>query len=156
MPEEEVVFAIFDDVPHDKTTSKLLPHAFRTDRMNAHNLSLARASFTTRATFEREVVQSAKLVGVARVQASRLRDLIYTSTSEPKFNGRAACVSDKVNEGDHAGHAALGWAESQEGMKPNQRARAREFIRDSLVEVFGTICRGDDVCWAAEVIETSP
>lgn len=149
------MFAIFEDVPHDKTTSRLLPLAFGADKMNRHEQSLARAGFTTRETFDREVVRSAKLVGVARVQASRLRELVYTSTTEPKFNGRAACLTDRVEEGDHAGHAALGWAESQDGMKPGQKARAREFIRDGLVEVFGTICRADDVGWATEPPETS-
>lgn len=80
---------------------------------------------------------------------SGIRRITYDSTSQPAFKGRGVCLADKVVEGDHDGHAALGWSDSDAELSVKQKQRAREFIKQNLADTFGCVVDASSIAWAA-------
>lgn len=149
---ETVTLAVFRDTPYDTESRRLLPAAFPTDRLNGGNLSLARLSHTNRSTFDTQVVAGRMddLVGVACASAFAIRQITYDSTSHPAFKGRGVCLLDKVEDGDHDGHASLGWGRSDVELSVKQKQRAREAIKRNLADTFTLVVLPDGVDWAVE------
>ena len=153
--DETVVLAVYLDTPRQPGGGRLLPAAFRTDKLNSYDLSLARLRFTTKRAFQEDVVatRTADLVGVASATGVALRRITYDSTSHPAFRSRGVCLVDKVEQGDHDGHAALGWGHSDAELSDKQKKRAREAIKQNLADSFGSITSADDCEWASSLPE---
>ena len=144
--------AVFKHVPHDKKERRLVPKTFDSGQLRRYEISLARASYTSREAFDSKVVGSKTndVVGVACAEAKDLQSIPYIlDTAQPKIKGRAVCLIDKVACEDHDGHAALGWSESQRVLTDKQKERAGEVVKSNLVAAFGTIMNVGDVGWVA-------
>jgi hypothetical protein len=135
--------AVFRATP--TVNGRLAPTAFRNARLQAGDVSLARLSYTTREDFDAYVVApktaSDPLQGVVTCAVEVLRglriDIPYTS---PVTALRAICVIDRVEVGDHDGHAALMYCEEQQsiqGKKTKERIRAD--IAAALASAFGEV-----------------
>lgn len=140
--------AVFEDTPRDEKARQLTKKTFPSKQLQRDEFSLARLSHTDRLAFEKNIVGTRKLVGVACAPAAKLFDLLYVSQGPAPWTGRAVCLTDVVSERDHDGHAALGWSESQNGMGETVRGRVREIIKNNLAEIFGTYGGVEEVAWA--------
>lgn len=147
---EMVVLAVFEGDKHDAIAMRLKPAKFDSGQLKRFGVSLARTGFTTRPTFDEQVVRSKRLVGVAQAIAAQLRSVPYIDQlGRPPVTGRAVCLIDKVDCGDHDGHAAIGWSESWNALAEGQKKRAGEIAKSNIARAFGGIVPADQVAWMA-------
>jgi len=136
---------------------------FPKDRLKDTNLSLARREHTTRRTFDEQVIgggtgPKGSFLGAAWVEARVLRELEFIMVSgqlPATTRGRAVCVLDRVDPGDHDGHAALGFSEALEALPLKQKSLWRTTTRNNLVQAFGNIRPLDEVLPAATTVDGS-
>jgi len=122
---------------------KLSIEDFKTKRLQRGDLSLARHEYTNWPTFRDYVVRprdSRSIKGVAVSTAAEIRGLISPVNGvHPEKSLRAVCILDKVQEGDHAGHAALQYCSEQAALTEKQKKNLRALISADLAETFSTI-----------------
>ena len=141
--DEVVLFAVFENVPHDG--GRLTPLAFQSKQLRRGEVSLARLAHTTRAIFDERVIQAlehrfGKCLGITRANVAALRAIQFeVSGAIPTIRGRAVCVLDKVGQEDYDGHAALEYSETEEGLTQKQKERYRPLIHAELADTFGEI-----------------
>jgi len=78
--DEVVLFAVFENVPHDG--GRLTPLAFQSKQLRRGEVSLARLAHTTRAIFDERVIQAlehrfGKCLGITRGNVSALRAIQF-------------------------------------------------------------------------------
>lgn len=147
---EVLILAAFEEGRPRTTLDK---KDFRPEKLKETNLSVARKEHTTRPTFDEHVIgdESApkgRLLGVACVEARLLRALTFEMVGgQPPAikTGRAICVIDRVERGDHDGHAALGFSEALEALTERQKSQWRTTTRTNLIDVFGSLRAIDEV-----------
>lgn len=141
--DEVVLFAVFENVPHDG--GRLIAVAFQSKQLRRGEVSLARVAYTTRAVFDEHVIQAlehrlGKCLGITRANVAALRALAFeVPGTTPTISGRAVCVLDKVTQEDYDGHAALEYSELEEGLTPKQKEKFRPLIHADLADAFGEI-----------------
>jgi len=141
--QEVVILAVFEE---GRPRTKLDKKDFRPEKLKDTNLSVARKEHTTRPTFNEHVIgdesgPKGRLLGVACVETRLLRALTFEMVGgQPPASktGRAVCVVDRVEQGDHDGHAALGFSEALEALSERQKSQWRTTTRNNLVDVFGS------------------
>jgi len=124
---------------------KVTAKAFKTSLLQDGDLSLSRIAYTDTPTFQTKVVApkaaSDPIQGVAICSVSTLRDIyINVPKAQPPSRIRGACVLDKVETGDHEGHATLEYCEEQNNIKnPNTKGMVRAAIAIALASAFGDV-----------------
>lgn len=136
---EEIVMAGFSE--QDFVAGQLQKKAFPGKIIKNGNFSLARLDHTTKEDFEKNVIEpkrnSTPITKVGRANVGEIRKLMVPLHWEkPTRDIRSVCVIDKVEEGDHDGHAALKYCEEQKGFTQNQLDRLRAHIAADLVHLF--------------------
>jgi hypothetical protein len=150
--DERVLFAVFADTPRDNDI--LDPRAFGRN-MNKTTQSLARCSYVSRPVFDRTVVGTRALHGVAIAHVQAIRALTAPIQIQHETRQvRAVCVVDLVERGDCTGHAAMGFSEQVEGagLSPGQLGKVRERIRLELAHTFSRIAPADSVVWPSDIL----
>jgi hypothetical protein len=146
-PRELVLVAVFEKTKRDGL--RLLPTTFEVRQLTRGEFSLARLMHMTKSEFQAYVIgpgetAQGQLVGVARADVAALRQIPYViEGTQPALTGRGVCVLDKVAIGDHDGHAALEYSESQDQLTPKQKNIARQQINADLAEIFGPVISTD-------------
>ena len=122
---------------------------FPRDPLVRMNLSLARLQHTSLATIISEVVDERGgerfCVGAAVAKVCELREIEVNYAPNglaSRVSGKAFCVVDLVEAGDHEGHSALGYSDlvnQSSPLKPPQRAQVRNNLRRDLRDAFATI-----------------
>jgi hypothetical protein len=147
---EIVVFAVFE---RSKLDGNLITSdTFDNNDLHRANHSLARPTCCTSAEFRSRVIlpgvaRNGALVGLARAQASAIRTLAMADITDSGIQKRAACVLDRVDDGDIEGHAVLAYGEWTNRLGQKKKGVVRAQIRLQLAEVFGEIVAVQDVPW---------
>src|SRR5580658_1998273 len=134
----------------DLADGKLLKQAFPGKKLKDGDFSIARLAFTTKEIFNEYVVERRKnsvpVVGVGRASVRVLRQLTAPlDWQNPVRDIRAICVLDRVENGEHDGHAALEFCEEQkEIVKQKRLERVRAHIAADLVTAFGDVLTLDN------------
>ena len=139
---EETVIAGFSE--QDFASGQLQKSAFPGKAIKNGNFSLARLDYTTKEDFEKNVVEPKKIdspiTRVGRANVGELRQLMASlGWQKPIRHIRSVCVIDKVEDGDHDGHAALAYCEEQKLLSQKQLERLRTHIAADLVQLFGKV-----------------
>jgi len=147
---ECLIFAVFG--ADARLGAKLTPNYFRIDRLKQGDLSLARHAHTSWATFRDDVLAPGerlqRLQGIAVSQADTLRGLIAEiHSSTPPKALRSVCVLDKVEDGEHDGHAALQFCSEQAGLRAKEKSVVRAQIQSELATTFSEV-RAISSCYA--------
>jgi hypothetical protein len=142
--DERIIFAVFDTTKVNDC--RLTAKSFDNKQLSANNESIVRSSFVARAVFDQMVVERGKpekgnLVGIAWADVSNVRQLKaeFNLGRPTTINVRAFCVLDRVERGDFDGHAAMGYAETPNGVSEGQLGKVRPFIRMDLANTFSQI-----------------
>lgn len=147
------MLAVFDTTK--RVNGRLAQTAFKGADLHRGKVSLCRLKYTTRQTFDNQVVAprpvTDPLLGVVVCATDVLRDLhIPIPNTAPPTQIRAACVLDKVENGDHDGHAALQYCENEEQIKgAKTKDRVRGAIALALADAFGDIRPVDSITFAS-------
>ena len=125
---------------------------FDNSDLHRANHSLARPRCCTTAEFSSRVIsagvaRNGALVGLARAQVSVIRTLVVADSTDRGIQKRAACVLDRVDEGDIEGHAVLAYGEWTRGLGQKEKGIVRAQIRLQLAEVFGEVVAVQDISW---------
>ena len=144
---EILIFAVFESTP--RIGNRLAPNAFKSKKIRDGDISLFRSGFTSRADFEAHVIPPKAHTdtpsGVVVCGAELLRT-IRIPHGAPHLTLRAVCVIDKVEDGDHDGHAAIESSEEIESIVgETSRGRARSAIANSQADAFSEICDLDSI-----------
>lgn len=122
---ESVLFAVFETTKREG--DRLIATAFPAEQLARGEVSVTRAAHTSKTEFCTHVIEPleaslGKLIGVARAEVGALRAIPYIFDDvKPPLTGKAVRVPDKVVQGDHNGHAALEYSESQEQLSPSKK-----------------------------------
>jgi hypothetical protein len=149
---ETVVFAVFE---RSKLDGNLITSdTFDNSDLHRANHSLARPKYCTSAEFSSRVIspgvaRNGALVGLARAQVSAIRTLVVADTTDRDIQKRAACVLDRVDDGDIEGHAVLAYGEWTNRLGQKKKSIVRAQIRLQLAEVFGEIIAVQDIPWSS-------
>jgi hypothetical protein len=143
LPSECLIFAVFR--ADARLGTRLIEKDFPTNRLKRGDLSLARHAHTSWATFRDYVIapgrQSQHFQGIAVSRADALRSLIaeVTSSTSPALL-RSICVLDKVEDGEHNGHAALKYCAEQAALSDKAKRVVRTQIESELTATFSEVC----------------
>lgn len=149
---EIVVFAVFD---RSKLDGNLITSdTFDNNDLHRANHSLARPRCCTLVEFSSRVLspgiaRDGALVGLARAEVSAIRALGITDSADKGIQKRAACVLDRVDDGDIEGHAVLAYGEWTNRLGPKKKGIVRAQIRLQLAEVFGEIVAVQSIPWSS-------
>jgi hypothetical protein len=150
--DEVVIFVVFDGMV--EVGGKLSRKHFNTKKIRDGDLSLARQRYTTMndiSTFVIEPARKAGLVlnGAVVAQVDKLRSI--ARTQPPAGLLRGVCVIDRVEDGDHDGHAALIGCADQKASLTNEQTlgKFRGQIALDLAEKFSEVKEINDVGLAA-------
>lgn len=147
---EHLVFAVFDTTPRSGAT--LLQNAFK--QLAGNSESVGRTSFITRNTFDAEVVRpgvstKGAFVGIAVAASGSIRNLRTDIVINHNATSvRSICVTDRVDDGDYAGHATLGYAEAIEQLGQTLKGKKRMAVRMDLANEFSAIAPMDSQLWS--------
>jgi hypothetical protein len=146
---EQVLFAVFDDTGRDGAS--LASKSFNKN-LNNTTQSVARSVYVSKSVFQRTIVGSRALHGVASAHVGRIRDLradLQTPTGITSV--RSICVVDLVERGDCEGHATMGFSEAVGGVSPQQLGKVRERIRMDLANTFSRIMPIEAISWPSQL-----
>ncbi|MDH6261556.1 hypothetical protein [Bradyrhizobium sp. BR13661] len=159
--EEIIYFAVFEQTPVDG--GKLALDSFDSKSMKRDGQSVSRASFTTRAVFDQDVVKAGanpkgEIKGVSSALVQKVRSLqspIKLNASEVSV--RSFCVLDHVLPGDYDSHATICFGERTTShgavvLSQGQIKSIRQAARLELADAFGPIRPIDDVEFAEDNI----
>jgi len=151
LPSECLVFAVFR-ADARLGTRLVADKDFPTGRLKRGDLSLARHAHTSWATFRDYVIapgkQSQAVQGIAVSRADALRSLVAEITSSvPPTCLRSVCVLDKVENGEHDGHAALKFCSEQAALRTKAKHVVRVQIQSELAATFSEV-RAVSWCYA--------
>jgi hypothetical protein len=150
---EAVLFAVFETTKREG--DRLVATAFPARQLARGEVSVMRAAHTSKTEFCTNIVERleaslGRLIGVARAEVGALRAIPYIFDDvKPPVTGNAVCVLDKVVQGDHDGHAALEYSESQEQLSPKQKNIVRQKINADIADAFGEIVSLDAASFLA-------
>jgi hypothetical protein len=147
---ECLILAVFGSAA--RLGARLAANDFPSKSLKRGDLSLARHSHTSWTAFRDNVLapgqQSQPVRGIAVSQADALRGLIAeinSSTTQKLL--RSVCVLDKVEIGDHVGHAALQFCAEQVGLQEKEKSVVRAQIQTELAKTFSEV-RAISSCYA--------
>ena len=150
LPAECLIFAVFR--ADARLGTRLTDKDFPTSRLKKGDLSLARHAHTSWATFRDYVLapgqRSQPFQGIAVSQADAIRSLVAEITSStPPTLLRSVCVLDKVENGEHDGHAALKFCSEQAALPEKAKFVVRAQIQSELIATFSEV-RAVSSCYA--------
>lgn len=124
--------------------ARLTGKDFPSKSLKRGDLSLARHSHTSWATFRDSVLvpgqRSQPVQGIAVSQADALRSLVARiDSSTPVKHLRSVCVLDKVENGDHNGHAALKFCSEDAALRESEKSVVRAQIQAELAATFSEV-----------------
>lgn len=140
---ETIAMAVFNNLDRNVSANRLTAESFDVRQLKRTNLSLLRCDFTSKATINSDVVlpnqrRQGDFVGLACANVGSVR-----SVEHGDVRHRVVCLIDKVELGDHDGHAALGFSDafsaSLETMSEKRRNIQRGLALATLAEKFGDI-----------------
>jgi len=146
-----VALALFS--AQSRAGQNLVDTDFIDDQLKRNDQSLSRVKWTSGAAFHRYVVvtragQVRPVSGIASARVIKLRELRFkVPNSNPVMSGAALCVIDRVEAGDHDGHAALGYAADMQALTPNQKKKTRPLVRAEAARQFSTIVDSTLFSW---------
>ncbi len=149
---ERVIYAVFQKAP--RNGNLLNENSFENNKLKKNSQSLARASWVTRRQFDRKIVRrdtssNGPMVGIAYADVAKVRALrVDVKLNTGTKNVRAICVLDRVESGDCAGHATMGyeWA-GQLNLSQAQVATIRKKIRYDLANTFSEVIEPSAQQW---------
>jgi len=151
---ESLLFAVFENTRREEKS--LTQKSFEDSHLRRIQLSVARAKYTTRKNFEKNIVTPAlgskgRLIGISRTTAGNLRSLkcYYKLNNGQTSSFRGLIVVDSVKERDFDSHATIGYCRDDEppGIGTTQLGRSRAILRLNIVEAFSQITPIDDIIW---------
>lgn len=149
---ERVVYAVFEKTL--RNGNYLIENSFENNKLKKNAQSLGRASFVTKRQFEQKIVRrdassNGPLVGITGADVSQLRALrADVKLNAGTKNVRAICVIDRVEQGDCAGHATMGYEWTGElNLSQAQVATIKQKIRYDLAAVFSPIVEPSGERW---------
>jgi len=148
---ECLIFAVFG--ANARLGARLTPNDFPPKSLKSGDLSLARQSHTSWTTFRDNVLvprqqRSQPIRGIAVSRVDALRNLIAEiNSSMPATLLRSVCVLDKVENGEHDGHAALQFCAEQAGLRDKEKSVVRAQIQTELARTFSEV-RAVSSCYA--------
>jgi hypothetical protein len=140
---ELLIFAVFS--AQVRVGARLTNKDFPTKSLKRGDLSLARHAHTSWATFRDNVLTPGQrllpIQGLAISEAGMLRGLIAELDSVvPPKRLRSVCVLDKVEAGDHDGHAALKYCSEEAALNERtERPVVRAQIQAELAATFSEV-----------------
>jgi len=146
---EVVVLAVFQKT--NLVNGRVSVETFKKSDFSRSNVSVARREFTSHSRFldsvvKPQVVSKGALVGVACATTSLIRAIKLTFPKEVPSPYRGACVLDRVEHGDHDGHASIGESEAVQGIKnSNTLGAVRTAILADLADAFGELTTPESV-----------
>lgn len=144
---EHVLFAVFADTHRDGDA--LISKSF-TKNLNNTTQSLARESYITRRIFNKAIVGTRVVHGVAIAHVDQIRQLqAELRVNNQPNNVRAMCVTDLVERNDCEGHATMGFSEQVGGVGVSEKelGKVRQRIKLDLVDIFSKIAPVETVSW---------
>lgn len=149
-PEEIVAFVVISKA--QTFDNEILLVSFNKKRLSEKEESVSRVAHTSFAAFQEYVAKpietgGGSIKGVATATVSMIRSLRLGKQDDVKER-RAICVLDKVQPGEHDGHAVLAFADAPEVMGETRLGILRKEVRAELALLFGRITNAADVGWA--------
>jgi hypothetical protein len=153
--DETVIFVVFDGMVG--IGDRLNRKHFDTTKIKNGDLSIARQRYTTMDDMNTVIIEPAKqtgrvLNGAVIAQVDKLRSIVRTQA--PAGPLRGVCVIDKVQNGDHDGHAALIGCADQAARftNPQSLGKFRGQIALDLADKFSEVKSLD----AVGIVASSP
>jgi hypothetical protein len=151
--EETVFFAVFATTK--LAGDRLQENSFSNKNLASGSESIVRSSFVTKQIFVRDIGRDGEskkgsLIGFSQIKVACARELFApVARGHATERVRAWCIEDRVEQGDCAGHATLGYAKTKEqlGLSDKSIGVLRKKIRLDLAKEFSTIIPIENHKW---------
>ena len=153
---ETIVVALFGD--KSRVGERLRDADLEDKQLKRRDQSCSRRGWTSAADFSAHVATTRagikrNVAGLAAVQVKKLREFRFkVPSSQPEISGPAICVIDRVEPGDYAGHAAIGYTEAMNALSDPQKKKTRPLVRLEAARRFGGVESADDFRWQPSLI----